>query len=87
MRPALFTGAERCVVRAAWWGGPLRSPPRGACRVPGAPLRCGQDRATRAVVCGFRTDGIITDRLPLERFGDASDAVTGSVSAKAVVGE
>jgi hypothetical protein len=39
------------------------------------------------VVCGFRTDGIIRDRLPLERFGDALDAVTGSVSVKAIVSE
>ncbi|MBL1101957.1 zinc-dependent alcohol dehydrogenase family protein [Streptomyces coffeae] len=44
------------------------------------------DRALLFLRTGrIRTDGIITDRFPLERFGDALSAVAGSTSVKAVV--
>ncbi|MEU8824588.1 zinc-dependent alcohol dehydrogenase family protein [Streptomyces sp. NPDC048636] len=44
------------------------------------------DRALLALHTGrIRTDGIVTDRFPLERFGDALSAVAGSTSIKAVM--
>ncbi|WP_431775708.1 zinc-dependent alcohol dehydrogenase family protein [Streptomyces cucumeris] len=44
------------------------------------------DRALLALRTGrIRTEGVITDRFPLERFGDALSAVAGSTSIKAVV--
>ena len=44
------------------------------------------DRALLELRTGrVRTDGIVTDRFPLSRFGDALTAVTGSRTIKAVV--
>ena len=44
------------------------------------------NRALLALRTGrVRTDGIVTDRFPLSRFGDALAAVAGSRTIKAVV--